>query len=252
MTKRTSGIYKLSLGKYIYIGQSINIESRIKQHKKELKGNYHSNKKMQNVFNKYKTFEYKILFKVEKELLTILEQICMNYYPKELLLNIAAAEQLIRTEEWKQSISKAHKTSLKAKAARQIIHEKRKGSKLNKEHYENVCAANAKRKGIGHTEATKLKMSTTRQNNLALLKQASRLGLSQSGKNNWQYQTQEYIYINEKLNDVFEGTKWELRKYLNKPAQYAANLQKLHTLKQKSFFGYKLIACKLPYQGIDK
>lgn len=252
MTVRTSGIYKLILGKYIYIGQSINIESRIKQHRKQLKGNYHRNKKMQNVFNKYKTFEYKVLFKVEEEFLTILEQVCMNYYPKELLLNIAAAERLIRTEEWKQSISKAHKTSLKAKAARQIIHEKRKGSKLNKEHYENVCIANAKRKGIGHTEATRLKMSITRQNDPAHLERTRQLGLKYSGKKNSNYQTQEYIYVNDKLNDLFEGTKWELRQYLNKPYQYAANLQKLHTLKQKSFFGYKLIACKLPYQGIDK
>lgn len=250
--EKVSGIYKLSIGKYIYIGQSINVINRVKQHKYQLKNNRHRNKYMQNVFNKYKTFEYKVLFRAEKQLLTVLEQVCMNYYDKELLLNSAAAEQLIRTESWKKAISVAHKTSTKAKAAREKLYEKRRKEGLSPEHYKNVCIANSKRRGVEHTQETKNKMSITRRNDPKHIERTRQLGLSMAGENNPRYQHQEYIFTNIKINDVFEGTRVHFRNYLNKSSRYNGNLTKLINGKQKTFFGYELTACKLPYQGIDK
>jgi hypothetical protein len=70
-----------------------------------------------------------------------------------------------------------------------------------------------------------------------------------SGENNPKYQRQEYIFTNDKLNDTYEGTRVNFRNYLNKSNKYNGNLTKLLNSKQETFFGYKLIACKLPYCG---
>lgn len=54
MKKFRSGIYKITIGdRYIYIGQSMDVENRWKQHLNKLKANKHRNIKFQNVFNKY-------------------------------------------------------------------------------------------------------------------------------------------------------------------------------------------------------
>lgn len=54
----TVGIYKIynTLTSKIYIGQSINIERRLKAHLNSLNKNKHYNKHLQNSFNKYKEF----------------------------------------------------------------------------------------------------------------------------------------------------------------------------------------------------
>lgn len=54
----TVGIYQLSWNEedsLVYIGQSINIEYRYKQHSSALEGNIHSNYKLQEMYNKYVT-----------------------------------------------------------------------------------------------------------------------------------------------------------------------------------------------------
>ena len=52
----TCGIYliKNNISKKEYIGQSINIEKRWKDHKKDLRNNIHKNQHLQNAYNKYK------------------------------------------------------------------------------------------------------------------------------------------------------------------------------------------------------
>lgn len=58
------GIYKIDLGtEEYYIGQSINIEERIAQHKSKLKHNKHYNIKMQKLFNITDIFNWEILEK---------------------------------------------------------------------------------------------------------------------------------------------------------------------------------------------
>ena len=48
-----SGIYKLSAGGHIYIGSSKNLRQRLLEHRIDLLDNKHSNRFLQNVFNKY-------------------------------------------------------------------------------------------------------------------------------------------------------------------------------------------------------
>lgn len=51
--KKVSGIYKFTINKHIYIGSSINLYDRLKQHLWDLKNQKHHNSTFQNCYNKY-------------------------------------------------------------------------------------------------------------------------------------------------------------------------------------------------------
>lgn len=111
---RYCGIYLIQIGNYNYVGQSINILSRVHQHKKLLKNNKHHNSYMQNVYNKYPSFSYKILWQGELQFLTIMEQCFINKF--NYSLNIKGAKKRgPLSKEHKLNISKANKTSLAVK-----------------------------------------------------------------------------------------------------------------------------------------
>ena len=62
---KVCGIYKISNSKYFYIGLSIDIRNRWKQHLRALKKGIHKNIFIQRVYNKYKDldpFEFSILY----------------------------------------------------------------------------------------------------------------------------------------------------------------------------------------------
>lgn len=59
-----------------YIGSSNNVELRLRHHRKELRGNYHSNTYLQRAFNKYgeNSFSFRLLKECDIKLLRQLEQ----------------------------------------------------------------------------------------------------------------------------------------------------------------------------------
>jgi hypothetical protein len=57
----TSFIYKITIGKYFYYGQSTNFPQRVKDHLGALKNKSHCNKKMQNAYNKHNDFKMQIV-----------------------------------------------------------------------------------------------------------------------------------------------------------------------------------------------
>lgn len=78
-----SGVYQIynPYNKKRYIGSSINIEKRFKQHKCSLRGNRHHNKHLQNAWNKYKDIlVFEPLEYCEPEYLLELEQYYIDYY----------------------------------------------------------------------------------------------------------------------------------------------------------------------------
>ncbi len=90
----TSGIYHIKniITLQKYFGSSNNIEGRWKNHKTFLRGNRHSNKKLQSSWNKYKevSFEFKIIEECNTDNLLILEQsyldgICKEDYNLQLI-----------------------------------------------------------------------------------------------------------------------------------------------------------------------
>ena len=73
----TCGIYMIQnlVNFKIYIGQSLNIEDRWRQHRSELRGNDHDNKHLQRAWNKYKedNFEFTIICECDESQLNTKE-----------------------------------------------------------------------------------------------------------------------------------------------------------------------------------
>lgn len=61
MMKNNQGIYKLTINKLIYIGQSINLKIRERVHLSDLSKNKHKNEKMQSAFIKSPNVHFEIL-----------------------------------------------------------------------------------------------------------------------------------------------------------------------------------------------
>lgn len=55
------GIYEIIINKKSYIGSSINLKNRLREHLLDLKQNNHNNKKLQNAYNKYQSLTIFIL-----------------------------------------------------------------------------------------------------------------------------------------------------------------------------------------------
>lgn len=78
------GIYKIEnlINHKVYIGQSISIASRLKQHKSDLKNNRHANSHLQSSWNKYgeENFIFEIIDLCTKEQLNEKEIYWIEYY----------------------------------------------------------------------------------------------------------------------------------------------------------------------------
>lgn len=90
----TCGIYAIinKKNKKIYIGLSKDIEKRFKEHKRDLKGNYHRNRHLQNSYNKYgiENFIFKIMEECLESQLNEKEIFWINYFSRKYeMYNIA-------------------------------------------------------------------------------------------------------------------------------------------------------------------
>ena len=127
------GIYKITntiTGK-IYIGSSINVDYRIKQHFKCLRGNYHRNIHLQLSFNKYNesSFVWDLICECDKnELLKKETEYILKYksFDRKIGYNI-----LINAEHSRLGVKHSQETKDK-------ISEKLKGKKLTKEHSDKI------------------------------------------------------------------------------------------------------------------
>ena len=66
--KNPAGIYLLEINNKQYVGSSINLKSRLRKHRTMLRTKKHSNKHLQNLYNKYKVCSYKILEEVSNKI----------------------------------------------------------------------------------------------------------------------------------------------------------------------------------------
>lgn len=122
MAGKICGVYMISIKtdcgrEYLYVGQSMDCQKRFLQHERSIRKGNHKNKKMQNVFNKYKNIEFEILEVCLEELLCEYESWWLNeMYGKEFCMNLAfdsevPARGLRRSQESKLKMSKAKKGS---------------------------------------------------------------------------------------------------------------------------------------------
>lgn len=110
------GIYKIEnlVNGKVYIGQSRNISSRIKSHKKELKGKYHRNSHLQSAWNKYGegNFSFDELMRCKINDLYYYENLWINHYESHdrskgynILMPSKDMESFVHSEASKQKMS---------------------------------------------------------------------------------------------------------------------------------------------------
>lgn len=243
-----SGIYLIQINKYNYIGQSVNITARISQHKRKLEKNQHGNKFMQNVFNKHKSFEYKILWKGPKALLYVMEQLHIDMYNKFNLMNLTNATY--HSEEHKKKISQSLKSSEKAQASIQNC------IKVRMENYTGKSEAqleiSRKCSNWLHTPDVVKKATEAKLSSKEFRKARNKAGKKMIGNQyakgktngikNGNSDITVYVFQNKKSKEIFVGTRYELADKISKTSYALSNMI---NGKEKSAFGYILLASPL-------
>ena len=133
----TCGIYMIQnkVNGKIYIGQSVNIEKRWKNHKSELRGNHHYNEHLQHAWNKYgeDNFEFTVICECDENQLNAREE----YYIFELMSydrrvgynRTYGGGSGLPTEETRQKRSEIQKIRMSNPEIRKKISEALKGEK---------------------------------------------------------------------------------------------------------------------------
>ena len=90
----TSFIYKITIGKYFYYGQSQRFQERIKEHLGPLKNKSHCNEFMQNAYNNHSDFKMQIVEILgaglsQKDLNYAEQKYIDKYYDEEECMNLA-------------------------------------------------------------------------------------------------------------------------------------------------------------------
>jgi group I intron endonuclease len=164
-----SGVYKISFneGKYFYIGSSQNLAERRFKHLSDLKRKQHVNKKMQNVYDKYKDYDFKVIEYVPTEILITTEQ----FYLDSLKPNVNILMKAYSTYGYKHSEESIDKLILIANERKNKTEWINKVSKgwfkkgvCNKMSQETINKRVLKFTGYKHSEESKLKMSLKAKN----------------------------------------------------------------------------------------
>lgn len=200
---KKSGIYIICnlITKDEYIGSSINIARRIKNHKRELVKNIHINQHLQNAWNKYgeENFEFKLLKEIENpnkfftkqefgEILIDYEQYYFNTLkPKYNICRTAGTTlgaEFYKTERHRHLMSRCH-------AGIKYSNERNKKISLSMKGSGNPMF------GRKHTEAAKLKNSLTQKGRKLSDEQKKKISSSLKGRKAW----------NKGFGDYFNGEK---------------------------------------------
>ena len=186
------GIYKITClsNNKVYIGSSVNIERRWKEHKRYLRGGYHKNPFLQKAWDKYG--ESNFLFEVVEEVTdySLLYDVEQSYIDKYNAHNKQVGFNLVptagsnlgmkHTEEAKRKMSAFHtgkkrpgiKMPPRSKEAIRKTAEWHRGRKRSPETCANISKALTGKKA---SLETRIKMSKTRQGNKNGLKDGNTL-----------------------------------------------------------------------------
>lgn len=168
---KVSGVYKIFCFKNgkIYIGQSVDVEKRFKDHKYNLRKNKHTNPILQHAWNFYeeKDFEFSIVEECEKnkQFLNEREQYWMDHYKVcEEGFNIkpkADASEI--SEETKRKIGAFNKGKVTSEETKKKMSESSKGRVMSEETKKKISEAKKGKsswnKGRAWTDEEKKKLS---------------------------------------------------------------------------------------------
>jgi group I intron endonuclease len=162
MTDIISGVYEIrnTQNGHRYIGGSINLLHRFKEHRNDLRRKIHHSVYLQRAWDKYGEgiFVFRILLYCDPRTLHYYEQVCIDRLPHEYNISKSALIPMLgrkHTEESKRLIALAgigntHQTG-------------RKETELQRQHIAASLIGNKRRLGIPHTEETKTKLKIARQ-----------------------------------------------------------------------------------------
>jgi len=159
-----SGVYEIrnKINTYRYIGSSVDLRSRFREHKSLLNRSCHCNPHLQNAWNKHgkESFEFHALLYCDKESVLVYEQLLIDKFMPEYNICPVAGNTLgyKHTEETKRKMSIA--SSNCSDETRQKLSKAAKGKKrkpFTEEHKRNISKGGLARAKI--TEETKKNMS---------------------------------------------------------------------------------------------
>ena len=130
-----NGVYEIWIGEYYYYGSSIECIKRSRVHLRSLKNGNHVNKKMQNVYNKYKKFEFKIIIECkDRDTAYLYEQEFINtHFGLDKCLNLNSIASKPPSNKGKK-LSNETKEKMRSKAL-----------KMTDEHKAKIAIANTLR-----------------------------------------------------------------------------------------------------------
>lgn len=170
-----TGIYQINIGDYFYFGQSIDLNARNRRHKSELFNGNHCNTKMQNVFNKYNKYDFKVVLECSVEELDDQEQRLLDaFWGTEGCMNLCkdighSTRGFKISEDHKKKLSEANKGRKLSEDHKKKISNANLGKKLSKEHKDKISCSKkgiSTRKGYRHSDETKNKMSKAQTGSL--------------------------------------------------------------------------------------
>lgn len=170
-----AGIYRITnkVNGNCYIGSSVDLQRRRRQHFNNLANDIHVNSHLQNAYNKYgdTSLEFEIIEYIEiddniKETLLEREQFWIDTInPEYNILPIAGSTLGFKhSEETKQKLSNSTKGVKKSKLHAQHIREAQKGKQLTDEHRKKLSEAAKRRKSMSHH--TRISIDGTEYNSL--------------------------------------------------------------------------------------
>ena len=118
------GIYTINIGEHFYFGQAQNLAKRSTNHLSDLSRGKHRNKQLQNAYNKYGEFSFRVLLVCEVTELNRYEQRLLDLYqPLAKCANFATCAESSRrgaklSEEHKEILREVSRTRVHTEEAR--------------------------------------------------------------------------------------------------------------------------------------
>ena len=226
-----AGIYKITniVNGKMYIGQSLDVKHRIRQHRYQLNKGIHSNSHLLSSYNIHgvECFSYEIIYTIgdktitKEQIIKILNDKEKYYIEKydsfDMGYNLTSGgENKIFSETSIKKMSESHKGQIPSAVTRERISNRLKNRTFSKEHRRKLSEANNGRK---HTDSAKQKMSENRmgdKNNRYGTHHTEetkrKIGGAQIGESNHNFGKITPENVKQKCRDSYHGTQCHLAK----------------------------------------
>ena len=130
-----SGVYKIIIGEYFYIGSSKDILSRVTRHRYDLKTTKHRNRYMQRVFDKNQEMFYEILERVDiGEMMVVEQKYIDRFYANRNCMNLSeTVESPYKSPHKKKQLAESNRNRIWTTEMKNKLSASKLGKKFNDE-----------------------------------------------------------------------------------------------------------------------